>query len=1619
MLSAKKIKHILLLVFLVSTLASCDKECYEADQFYRKVKTIYANGIDINNRPERKVFGSYNDAIGGELIEWKDTQMVASGDYFVIAISGGWRDVGGSSISAKEISKMPSCRLCFKKREASETDNCICGPIFDDATLVKNDGKLEVDWEPSKLEKSKTSLEENSSPPGDCTDQNSIELCRCKTPTANEKLIFFNDNKDSDYFTFSRDSRDKRLAYNSTEDKRLGPSERTACAFKMGVGLYIGLLGSSDAAPPVAYHLASKEVVCPIELKPIEDKDGKKKFQCIDKGGIDRSKFIYRSPGRAIFNRTKPGAPEVKHEAGDKVKLNIYDNYLSDNAGRYNVEFMRGVVSKESDGLLAGIIRTFDKYLFGNEKLGINVKKEGVVEFMYKAVLKDSIVRSVISISLIMYICFYGLAFFMGMTDFGKKEIMMRLLKIGLVVLFTSEKAWLMYDAIIVKFFKNGMDSLVGMVQSVFESNMDKTLASFSLELEDNSVAVDAGRKFIFIDSLIMDLLSKPNISRIFGLFWNKTDTGFPVFQFFALIYVPAILLLIIYFIYMVLDVALKYMINLLKICIGLALGPVFILFSLFEKTKDMFNNWLAFVAARSLEIVILFTMLHPFLKIIDQSFKDMLIFEVCGADLKTEHNFWNYSISYTKDTGRGIFDWFTYFLRIGALIFITKSICDKSGYISGQLISIGGVANADAITEVGRGESGFNMASSIAKGTFGLAKTALTNSKISQAGKFAGRLMIRNLTKIARSERLGINNMVNNAFKAVGIRNRGLRSYVRDREVDNAFNLASGDANLRGLEGKDRYDYIRQNAKNRISIFKNQNPNKAALLGLDEKNIQKRLDQKMDKEPLKEYIKQKGQELKNQGIIGKEAREMIKEGAEVWAKQKGIFSEGAAKRKVSEFFKKTSVDGALKSASEITASQATAYIGNLISTGTEENIKKADDFKDKFRKNLVEGKMEKYQQRKENTRTGGVIGKGLVGGINILGKIVQPLALAGKYGAKGINIVSTRAFNKKIINTRDGYGKFKLLFSKYGISKRIVGKNTLKAFGGIDNKVAKGRDRILGLLRYSRRDMGKELRKFDRKLARELSNPEIHEEIKGYNEKLKTPGDAQEFKGPKKPAFVSESEAVEKGIIKDRTFLRFKESDGTAKFIGKLLLKPILFAPNFALKKYYFYKSGGEKEEFKRLGRENQLSTLREMAKEEADKINGKLGAHYEKNLKIDEKTGEVKTEKDKTNALERLDKSKEQRDSMEKVALMMKKMEKTAKNQEKAEEKALVDEKIKAKNLAERAKIFLNMGKKEAEEASAKANQVEKLKKVDLGDKETVFERLSKMEEVTGVNSLKSEYVKAVGLKIEDLKSKNDLENLKALKGALFVSMDDLNKPELKELRSLFEKVLSSVSPATQSNNQSEKPRQLLDKIYEGEKIIAKAEADGNPPPVSPNQGGGQQAPDAPAQGGGQQANPNPAAPSSAPGPKDAPTPAPIPPAGSPRDDKAAKDAKDAKDAKAAKDAKDKLEAEKAAKDAPTALSPDAQAAQAAQAAHKREAEEDAAAAGLENLKKDNEFEKNVQAKVDILISSFASQGVFDVDYNKCTGIVRKIVKDKPSISDLALTNMVLTQLNKKELK
>lgn len=1152
MLFAKKIKHILLLVFLVSFLGSCDRGCYEADEFYSKVFTVTANPkkenvpaekpgtqIATNMSSTQNVFGTYDQHTGGQMSEWMDTGLISNGDYFLISISGGWTDKGGAR-NDSQISALDSCRYCIKSTAQGASpsqDNCLCGPILDDAEM-QNAGALHWDtpqFEDYKVDDTKTSssdkcyaseenvadykiipvpptfeLSRGSLPSGAKADD--PNFCTCKNPTSSQKAEIFQNNGNG-YYIFPLGTLKKTTTPSSISNNVIDNKEED-CAHKMGFGAYISLdgLAANYRNYVHAYHLVSpNRVLCPIRLNA----EGK----CKDASGIDRTKFIYTSPNKRIFAQSydNSGNPSRYHGLGDKVRLIIYDRYFNDNSGSYKVEFLRGVISTKDGGLIADIVRTIDGYIFGSsvynkETFTYTKQNVGVVEFMYKAIMNDKLVKAVISISLVMYVCFYGLAFFMGLVDYGKKEVAMRLLKIALVILFTNEKSWVFYNDFVIGFFKDGMDTLVATITNIFESNMDKTLNAVLVSEEALSIQNDVGRKFMYVDNMILNFTSNAVISKVIGLIF------IPGKGIFGILYAIIIFALIFYFIYAMIDIALKYLMNILKLCIGFALGPVFILFSLFEKTKDMFKNWLAFIGARSFEIVILFTMLHPFLLIIDQSFTEMLTFSVCSED--KNNGVMTYTIYKSQDLNRGIYQWVEFFIRIGALLFITKSIADKAGYISGQLITIGGVANADAVTNVGRSESGFKIASSIAKGMMSTAKSVATSKYVGGVAAIAGRGLARGATAGLRAN-IGssgsINDMVNNAFKFVGIRNRGIRSYMRDRQVDNALSLAGQRAKDLGLEGAEKDNFVRQEAMTSLNQFISENPNKAMALGLDNHNIMKRFDQKLIKEPMKDFVKEKAAELKEQGIFGKEARDKIEASVQEWAKQN--LPDHIPDRKISEFMKKPSVKNALKTQTEMGASEAKNYAVNLVKEG---RVEEAKQFVDKYRENAVSRELEKNKKYEASKIEGGKIVKGFVGGVNIASKVLRPVLFDLPYLAKKIyNSRVSPNITGRLFGWGEGKGlrapggtyrefkkAYRLNASKVAITNKITNKKIRNFFGKVDNVVGGAKDHLMGLKiplinpnGSPSRNPRKNLRKFDRKIERELAG--LFEQKEKYEKKL------------------------------------------------------------------------------------------------------------------------------------------------------------------------------------------------------------------------------------------------------------------------------------------------------------------------------------------------------------------------------------------------------------------------------------------------------------------------------------------------------------------------------------
>jgi type IV secretory pathway VirB6-like protein len=986
------VKNILFLLFVLS---SCGDRCIDKDEFYDNQVLIYGNPSDMPTGTVRPaVLGTYNPDDGGQYREWQNTGMISDGGPIKIWIWGDIVASNGEFANGNDLSGFPVCKYCFKDSQDPNvaTQNCYCGPVINDNRFF--DAEVPIPEINDQYG--------SANPAGiDCSsnDQNDINKCSCKPKPANLPNL-----DDPRYISFSKDMYLKTLNPDPSNPssfllQQKNPEDQFACRHNMGYGLYISLWGQDgETMPDRAYHMFTLNKFCP--------KNFFKSNKCEDDNGYLRWVYVYTSPNNAIFQKND----SEKHGENEVVKINFYDQYHHDNKGNYKLQFISGVFQRDDKGLISNIVSTMEDFLFGYSRMedGGMVTKTGVIEFMYKAVLNDRVVKVVVQIGFVIYVAFFGVGFFLGLVELNRKEIMMRLIKIGLVLLFTNPTAWEFYNRIVVGFFKDGMNSVCNMIVGIYTSLIELSyVQKITPETTVVSNTLRSSSNFIYVDALIRDLLSDPASRKIWSLFSMKEGKGF-----YALIYVPAIYYLIFYFIYVMIDIAIKYLVNLFKICIGLALGPTFIFLSLFEKTKDLFKNWLAFMGSRSFEIILLFAFIHPFITILEILFKEMLYFKICPEGVG-EYSYLVSSMNILKPEEihkRSLFWWFEHFLKIGAMIYITQSVANKSSYISGQIVTVGGISNADPVTEVGKGESGFAIGSAIVKGAWTNFKAGMNSQYVKGVAQKVGRSMAKGITGAMRAEIINgksVNDLVNDSFNAIGIRNRGLRSFARDQKIDSFINQASKEADSSGLTGEERDNHIKRKVNELADDYKLKNKNYAVLLGIDDKNIEKRMDQKLVKEPMKQQIKQFAMELREQGIIGKEAQDMIVDKVQQW----GIKQFGN-NEKVAEFFKKTKMKSFLNKQSNMDVKDALRYAKFL--EERDGNSAKANEFKDKYRDVVNQNAIRRAVKKQKNIDKFGALG--VVG--NVIGEIsnqaqrVNPFA----YGLHKSNPnLTLRKFDRKL----------------------------------------------------------------------------------------------------------------------------------------------------------------------------------------------------------------------------------------------------------------------------------------------------------------------------------------------------------------------------------------------------------------------------------------------------------------------------------------------------------------------------------------------------------------------------------------------------------------------------
>jgi type IV secretion system protein VirB6 len=290
---------------------------------------------------------------------------------------------------------------------------------------------------------------------------------------------------------------------------------------------------------------------------------------------------------------------KIKYTDG-KLYFKILDNYYQDNSGQYIAVIKSGVTNTSWDPTDWAVNMVKDMF-FGSQN------EPGIIKSMFENIIKKPGYKIAVSSLLSLYIILYGFNFLIGNVKISHHDLFFRILKILIVSqLLTSERAWIFFNQYLFDFFIMGSQSVIDIIKESGGSGPgSSSLLSFML----------APQTFYKLSSLLF-----AGDAFAFGLVYLLVYFVTLIVIFTALIYA-----------------AVLYISSLVMIGLIIVVAPIFLCFLLFEKTKDLFENWLKELVAFSMQaIIVVAATTIVSITIKDQIYKT-LGFRVCQYNLLDE----------------------------------------------------------------------------------------------------------------------------------------------------------------------------------------------------------------------------------------------------------------------------------------------------------------------------------------------------------------------------------------------------------------------------------------------------------------------------------------------------------------------------------------------------------------------------------------------------------------------------------------------------------------------------------------------------------------------------------------------------------------------------------------------------------------------------------------------------------------------------------------------------------------------------------------------------------------------------------------------------------------------
>ncbi|MBA8666453.1 type IV secretion system protein [Holosporaceae bacterium 'Namur'] len=395
------------------------------------------------------------------------------------------------------------------------------------------------------------------------------------------------------------------------------PDHAYPCVLKEGQGLY-GLIAIDNNGKTLDPNELGNALTLPTAffrtfhatVKNNEDSSEDQKYF-----EVNYSQFCKNNDEQKTVCTKDQQSQGLEYVVRGRLYFKILDRYYDDNGGKYLVSLISGVFSNK--GFIEEVV----------ELITDTIKE--VTASIYTTITRDLKFITICRAMLVLYVAFTGVSFMIGLIKIEKKELIIRLIKVGLIATLLSEYSWDFFNNNLFNLFTEGAASIAQIIVTstlYYDNNINDPIFL---------MPEDATPLSIF-DLFFKMLISAPIHKKIVAI----------LFYDWKLYFIPAIYICWYFVLLGIFRAVFLYLLSVMQLALLMVSAPIFIIMLLFQWTKNLFDEWIKLMANSVFLMILVISTFALMMSIITEQLQKLLYYQVCWVSV------WDVSIA-----GLDIFD--------------------------------------------------------------------------------------------------------------------------------------------------------------------------------------------------------------------------------------------------------------------------------------------------------------------------------------------------------------------------------------------------------------------------------------------------------------------------------------------------------------------------------------------------------------------------------------------------------------------------------------------------------------------------------------------------------------------------------------------------------------------------------------------------------------------------------------------------------------------------------------------------------------------------------------------------------------------------------------------------